>query len=94
MSTLRPGERRGARFLESPGVDGGKPELYGGSWGELEAQGQGIVTSMGCNGPSGCLLPTLHPDLTLHTKFNSKWITNLNIKLKETTEKKIFVILG
>ena len=36
----------------------------GGHWGKLEAQGQGIVTSRGCNGPSGCVLPTLLPDLT------------------------------
>lgn len=36
----------------------------GGHWGKLEAQGQGIVTSRGCDGPSGCVLPTLLPDLT------------------------------
>lgn len=57
MPTLRPGELRGARFLESPGVGGGRPGHLG------AGPGESLKCSLKCPPPRPYLTPhKLCPD--------------------------------
>ena len=56
---------KGCQVPGEPRCGWREARAFGGrAWGKPEVQGQGIVTSRGCNGPSGCVLLTLLPDLT------------------------------